>query len=200
MRRARTRRGAVAVVTAVLPLGGCGIQGTDVIEAGAPASVQAFVDRDSDMLLFFRAPDGGLNPVIRTTGSTVAFGPEGGLQSGAGSQDSDGTADGPVPTEKVIFALLRGPGEEDRAAGLGTSLPASAPEGTIRIGVSHDGTVTVGLPIAVRGLDGTALRQLICTIAYSEDVGSRGTVRLDGLDGVSRSGTCGLDPTERRRP
>lgn len=36
--------------------GGCGIQDSHVIEAGGPATVEAFLDRDADMLLFFRSP------------------------------------------------------------------------------------------------------------------------------------------------
>jgi hypothetical protein len=60
------RRRRFAVASAVPLLGGCGIQETDVIEAGAPASFQAFFDREYEMLLFFRSPGGGLSVVIRT--------------------------------------------------------------------------------------------------------------------------------------
>ena len=78
MRGARRRRrvSAFAVAAAVPLLGGCGIQETDVIEAGGPASVQAFFDREYEMLLFFRSPDGGLSPVIRTTKPSAGFGGE----------------------------------------------------------------------------------------------------------------------------
>jgi hypothetical protein len=74
----RRRVSAVAfAVAAVVPLlGGCGIQETDVIEAGGPASVQAFFDREYEMLLFLRSPDGGLSPVIRTTKPSAGFGGE----------------------------------------------------------------------------------------------------------------------------
>ncbi|MFE1441411.1 hypothetical protein [Streptomyces sp. NPDC058739] len=193
MRRARTRRrgGVVAVVAAVLPLGGCGIPETDVIEAGAPASVQAFVDRDYDMLLFFRSPDGGLNPVVRSSGSSGEIGPDGGTWAGSVGQDPDGK---PVAAEKVVTLLLLGPDERDRAAGLDTALPTAQGKERLQVEVSRTGTIRAELPIALEGLDSTALRQLICTIAYSEGGSGLATVRLSGTDGVSRSGTCGLDP------
>ncbi|MCF1593346.1 hypothetical protein [Streptomyces muensis] len=179
MRRARGRRGAaafVAVPAAVALLGGCGIQETDVIEAGGPASFQAFLDRDYDMLLFFRSPDGGLSTVIRTTGSPSAD-----------------TA-GPVPTEKVVSALLAGPREEDRAAGLTTALPTLGRGDTVKVEPAANGRVTTHLPIALKPLDDTALRQLTCTIAYSQDADGQIVVELRGQDGTSRSGTCQLAP------
>ncbi|ANS66717.1 hypothetical protein SLINC_4493 [Streptomyces lincolnensis] len=196
MRRARTRRRAAALaVAAVVPLlGGCGIPETDVIEAGGPASFQAFFNRESEMLLFFRAPDGGLSPVIRTTEPSVGFGA--GAEELGSADQSSGEAAGPVPTEKVVAALLNGPREEDRAAGLGTALPAARRGGSVVIEASSAGRVTIRLPLALKGLDGTALRQLTCTIAYSHDADGRALVQLTGQDGTSRSGTCGLAPDD----
>ena len=194
MRRARTRRRAAAVAVAfaaaVPLLGGCGIQETDVIEAGGPASFQAFLNRDYDMLLFFRSPDGGLSAVIRTTRPSAEFG-GGYAESGSGDQNSGDPA-GPVPTEKVVLALLGGPRKEDRAAGLDTALPAARPGGTVQVESSPGGRVTTRLPLALEGLDSTALRQLTCTIAYSQDADGQVEVELTGHDGASRSGTCGL--------
>ncbi|WP_406199653.1 hypothetical protein OG331_24015 [Streptomyces sp. NBC_01017] len=190
MRRARTRRRTAAValgVAATAPLlGGCGIQETDVIEAGGPASFQAFLNRDYDMLLFFRAPDGGLSPVIRTTEPSNAY-----VEPDSEDQNPGETA-GPVPTEKVVKALLGGPGKDDRAAGLSTSLPAARPGGTVEVGRAAGDEVRIRLPIALHGLDSTALRQLTCTIAYSQDADGKVTVQLTGQDGATRSGTCGL--------
>ncbi|MFD7435500.1 hypothetical protein [Streptomyces sp. NPDC059861] len=188
MRGARTRRraAAVAVPAAALLLGGCGIQETDVIAAGSPATVQAFLNRDSDMLLFFRSPDGDLLPVLRTTKAAGGFGSE--------YQDLSGAQPGPAGTEEAVLALLGGPGENGRAAGLGTSLPPADPGGTVTVEVSPGGLVTADVPVALGGLDSTARRQLICTIAYSQDVDGQVTVRLRGQDAVSESGTCGLAP------
>ncbi|WP_369272331.1 hypothetical protein AB5J55_22095 [Streptomyces sp. R11] len=183
MRRARTRRNAAPVAlafAATVPLlGGCGIQETDVIEAGGPASFQAFLNRDDDMLLFFRSPDGALTPVIRTT------------EPSAEEHNLSETA-GPVPTEKVVLALLGGPRDEDRDAGLSTSLPAARPGATVEVDVLPGGKVAIRLPFALRGLSSPALRQLTCTIAYSQDAGGEVAVQLTGQDGASRSGTCGL--------
>ncbi|MFE6175287.1 hypothetical protein [Streptomyces sp. NPDC056464] len=191
MRRARTRGRAAAVAFAAVPLlAGCGIQETDVIEAGGPASFQAFLNRDFDMLLFFRSPDGGLTPVIRTTEPPAEL-LDGYAESGSGEQNSGDTA-GPVPTEKVVLALLGGPGKEDRAAGLTTALPTTRPGGTVKVERTSDGKVTTRLPLALEGLDRTALRQLTCTIAYSQDADGQVTVELRGQDGGLRSGTCGL--------
>ncbi|MDT0393494.1 MULTISPECIES: hypothetical protein [Streptomyces] len=198
MRRARTARrtGVVAVVSAVVLLGGCGIRETDVIEAGGPATVQTFVDHDYDMLLFFHSSDGGITPVIRSMNAGVEYGPEGGPIAGIDPVTVDTV---PVPTEKVILALLHGPDEQDRAAGLGTSLPPAPSGRTVRVEAAAVGDgVEADVPVAVEGLDRTALRQLICTIAYSHDTDGRATVRLTGVDGASASGTCGLDPAVRR--
>ncbi|MFC8420462.1 hypothetical protein ACFUN7_06145 [Streptomyces sp. NPDC057236] len=200
MRRVRTcrRTRAVAVASGVLLLGGCGIQETDVIEAGGPASVQAFVDPDYDMLLFFHSRDGGISPVVRSIGSTLEYDPEDGLVAG---RDPDDVNAVPVPTENVILALLSGPDEQDRKAGLSTSLPPAPRVARLRVEVSSGGEkITTDLPIALDGLGRTALRQLICTIAYGQGADGRATVRLTGTDGVSASGTCGLDPTAGRRP
>ena len=200
MRRARTPRRAsavavplaTAVAVAVPLLGGCGIQETDVIEAGGPASFQAFLNRDYDMLLFFRSPDGGLSPVIRTTEPSTVFGDEY-TESGSADENPGDTA-GPVPTEKVVSALLAGPREEDRAAGLSTALPTARPGGTVEVERSAGGRVTTRLPLALQGLDNTALHQLTCTIAYSQDPDGQVVVELTGQDGTSRSGSCALAP------
>ncbi|MEU9955849.1 hypothetical protein [Streptomyces sp. NPDC050982] len=199
MRGARRRRRvlASAVAAAVPLLGGCGIQETDVIAAGGPASVQAFFDRELEMLLFFRAPDGGLSPVIRSTGPSAGFGGQYD-ESGSGGQNSgdrnSGATAGPVSTEKVVLALLAGPRKVDRAAGLGTDLPKARPGGTVKVGPASAGRVTTRLPLALNGLSSTALRQLTCTIAYSQDADGQVVVELTGQDGASRSGTCGLAP------
>ena len=196
MRRTRGRRRAAVLAVAfagfVPLLGGCGIQETDVIEAGGPASFQAFLDRDHDMLLFFRSPDGGLSTVIRSTRPS-------GAEFGSGDQNPDDPA-GPVPTEKVVSALLAGPQEDDRAAGLTTALPTLGRGATVKVEASSDGRVTAHLPLALKPLDNTALRQLTCTIAYSRDADGQVVVELRGQDGTSRSGTCELAPGSTSLP
>ncbi|MFI0982410.1 hypothetical protein ACH4SP_36060 [Streptomyces sp. NPDC021093] len=215
MRQGRTRRRAhAAAPVAALLLAGCGIQETDVIEAGGPAHVQTFVNTGDDALLFFRLPHGELAPVPRPFKPTGAFGEEYRQPGGTARRAS---------TEWAVSALLGGPGKADRAAGLGTSLPRVA-KGGVRVRLtgdesgdksgagSGDGSgsgdgdksgsgsadkekeVVMTLPLALGRLDATAVRQLICTAAYSRDRDGRATVRMTGQDGVSASGTCGLDP------
>ncbi|MDX3799730.1 hypothetical protein [Streptomyces sp. AK04-3B] len=189
---ARMRRRAAAVAAALVLgaplLGGCGIPETDVIEAGGPATVQAFLTRSTDLLLFFRSPDGRVRPVIRTVKvSTVTVG-DGSADAGSGPPAA------PVAPEKIVMMLLAGPHEEDRAAGLDTSLPAALPGVPVRIGAATAGRVTTRVPLALDGLDDIALRQLTCTIAYSLDVDGRIVVEMTGQDGASRSGACGLAP------
>ncbi|XQE80658.1 hypothetical protein ACN24L_19550 [Streptomyces microflavus] len=186
MRRTRPHRraAALAVAAAVPLLGGCGIQESDVIEAGGPATVEAFYNRNDDVILFFRTPDGRLNPVIRTVGSSPGFGDEYTEPGPAGTI-------GPPTTEKAIAELLAGPRPKDRAAGLTTALPPPAParrsrSNPLRLHGHHP------RPPPLKDLNTTALRQLTCTIAYSKDPGGRLTVKLTGQDGGSHSDTCNL--------
>ncbi|MFJ7061754.1 hypothetical protein ACIQVA_29220 [Streptomyces microflavus] len=187
MRRTRPHRraAALAVAAAVPLLGGCGIQESDVIEAGGPATVEAFYNRNDDVILFFRTPDGGLNPVIRTVGPSPRFGDEYTEPGSAGTS-------GPPSTEKAVAELLAGPRTQDRAAGLTTALPPTRPGATIKIEPTSGSTVTTHLPFALKDLNTTALSQLTCTIAYSQDPGGRLVVKLTGQDGGSHSDTCGL--------
>ncbi|WP_432006696.1 hypothetical protein [Streptomyces parvus] len=184
---------AAVIVLACAPLtGGCGIQNSDVIEAGGPATVEAFFNPDVDMLLFFRSPDGGLTPVMRETRASAGFGSEY-IEPGAPTRDPSGPA-GPVPTEKVVLELLSGPGEADRAVGLTTAIPAVREGATVKVEVARDGGVTARLPVAVKALKPMALRQLTCTIAYNEAAEGRVVVTLRGDDGAVTSGRCDLAP------
>ncbi len=194
MRRARTRRrtaavALVAMVAAVPLLGGCGIQETDVIEAGGPASFQAFLDRDNDMLVFLRSPDGAVVPVIRQVNTFDVF--EGRYVEAGSAGENSAATQGQAPTEKVVAVLLAGPDKEDRAAGLDTALPAARSGEAIEV-EPFEGGVRARVPFALGDLDSTALRQLTCTIAYSQDADGQITVDLTGQDGTTRSDTCGL--------
>ncbi|KAB2588057.1 hypothetical protein [Streptomyces arboris] len=185
--RAHRRAAALAVAAAVPLLGGCGIQETDPIEAGGPATVEAFYNRDDDMMLFFRTPDGGLNPVLRTVRSSAGF-------NGDYVEPGSATPPGPPRTEKTVLALLAGPREEDRAAGLTTALPLALPGTTVTVKTTPGGTVTTDLPFPLKDLDTTARHQLTCTIAYSRASDGKVVVKLRGQDGASSSDTCGLAP------
>ncbi|MGW7264552.1 hypothetical protein [Streptomyces sp. NPDC054842] len=196
MGRARgcRRSGAVAVAVAsgVLLLGGCGIRESDVIEAGGPASVQAFFDDETEVLLFFHTGDGRLHPVIRPAEYMMNTGSDALTVAG---QNSTATDTAPPSLEKVIAALLSGPGERDRKAGLGTSLRPASTDRPPKVKVSDGGEqVTAELPLALDGLNRTAVQQLVCTLAYSHYAEIRASVRLTGTDGTSKSGTCDFAP------
>ncbi|MEV7252867.1 hypothetical protein [Streptomyces cyaneofuscatus] len=172
--RSRTgRHHAAAALTAALLLGGCGIQQTDVIAAGEPATIQVLRQQGSEALLFFRLLDGRLTPVPRVVAP---------YEAGGGTRAS---------AEEAVRALLAGPGEEGEAVGLSTALPPAAPGGAVRVTLSAQDSVTARLPLALGELDATARRQLICTIAYAID--GRSEVRMTGQDDSSASGTCDLD-------
>ncbi|GAA3492116.1 MULTISPECIES: hypothetical protein [Streptomyces] len=178
MSHGRGRRWARAAgPLAALVLTGCGIRETDVIEAGGPATVDYLSDASVDALLFFRLPHGALAPAARPLGTHA---------------DADnGFRSRPASTERVMSALLGGPSKAERAAGLGTALPRTAGRVELRESATSD-EIALTLPFSPAGLDGTALRQLICTAAYSRDRAGLATVRLTGPDGVSETGACGL--------
>ncbi|MFE2290947.1 hypothetical protein [Streptomyces sp. NPDC059452] len=185
--RAHRRAAALAVAAAVPLLGGCGIQETDAIEAGGPATVEAFYNREDDMMLFFPTSYGGLNPVLRTVRTPDEY-TEGDAESGTVALPA------PPSTEKVVMALLAGPRAEDRAAGLTTALPSARPGTMVKVDPVSGNTITTHLPLALKDLNTTARRQLTCTIAYSQTADGQLIVKLKGQDGASSSDTCGLAP------
>ncbi|MCX5386505.1 hypothetical protein [Streptomyces sp. NBC_00083] len=84
---------AFALLPAGLLAAGCGIQSTDVIAVGDPATAQAVPPPDEGTVLYFVGPD-GLMPVVRS-----------------------GT---PQPALPLLFA---GPDADERAAGIRSELP-----------------------------------------------------------------------------
>ncbi|MEU5611564.1 hypothetical protein ACI2L4_20705 [Streptomyces sparsogenes] len=166
------RRGATAAraaaaavcVMAVAPLTGCGVRGSDVIEAGGPATVTVFPADEQRLLLFFVSSEGRLTPVARRVGG-----------------DGSGQSDGPPLGEKVLAALFAGPSEGERAAGLRTRLPRPKEMPGMKWSPRD---VLVHLPLAVRDLSETARRQVICTVAYAEGGDGGAEVTIAGEDGA----------------
>ncbi|MFF3684504.1 hypothetical protein [Streptomyces sp. NPDC002187] len=185
----RRLRCAAALLAAAPVLTGCGIQETDVVQAGGPATIQVFPQSSTGMVLFFRSPDGELLPVIRS------------LEGEFEDPQSPGASTG--ETLSVLFA---GPAERDRAAGLTTGLPELPPGATLRAAPSDRSGVEVTLPIALGRLDDTALRQLVCTTAFSEDPEGLTPVHLRGTDGPLEQANCdadidlGVQPRPTARP
>ncbi|MET8904392.1 hypothetical protein [Streptomyces sp. NPDC004538] len=143
------RRALPLLLAALLPLAGCGIPETGVVEAGEPATgvvepgaapspsqAQPTPVPVAAVPLFFVA-DGALAPVTRTVPSAT----------------DPGT---------VVLMLFKGPDDRERNTGLTTELPLTAAAPTVRV----DGaSVTVLLPRGTGSLSDTAVDQLACTVA-----------------------------------
>ncbi|UYQ61932.1 hypothetical protein [Streptomyces peucetius] len=182
------RRHPVAVLAglAALLLGGCGVPETDVIAAGGPATVQVFPVSSNGLVLFFRSPDGELMPVIRF------------LDSGFESPESPESPGASTP--ETVTALFAGPVENERTAGLTDGLPELPRGGLVRVVPDPQGGVEVTLPIVLGDLDHLAVRQLVCTVAFTEDTEGRTPVRLRGTDTVLEQAVCDADIDLGRLP
>ncbi|MFE7772649.1 hypothetical protein ACFU5O_01865 [Streptomyces sp. NPDC057445] len=187
----RLPRSAAAGVLATLLLTGCGIQETDVIEAGGPATIQVFPSRGDRMLLFFPSPGGELRPVARPMGASS----EAGLGNGEFLKPE---SSGPpvVSTEKTLAALFAGPVEGERAAGLTSGLPPFPPDGLLQVTPSAGGEVEAVVPVELGGLGATGLRQLICTVAYAEDPAGQVVVSLKGPDMTLSPAACDVGDSD----
>ncbi|WP_078908312.1 hypothetical protein [Streptomyces vietnamensis] len=203
MKSVRRRAAAAAALLAVLSLAACGIQESDVVEAGGAATVIVYPQPEFRMVLYFLGPDGQPVPVAREVEPPIpdptfaAGGIEAsqdrkahGWASGQG-QDTHGT---PVATDKVLAALLSGPSGADTAAGLTTGLPRSknAPRTEQVEGLTPEGRrrIRLRLPFPVMGLSDAAVQQLVCTTAYAEDGGGRVDVTLISIDGTRPATRC----------
>ncbi|MEU1788544.1 hypothetical protein ABZ553_22275 [Streptomyces sparsogenes] len=169
-RGAAAARAAAACVMAVAPLTGCGVRGSDVIEAGGPSTITVFPADEQRLLLFFVSSEGRLTPVARRA-------------AGAGS----GLGDGPPLGDEVLAALFAGPSDGERAAGLRTRLPRPKERPGMKWSPRE---VLVHLPLAVRDLSETARRQLICTVVYAERGDGGAEVTIAGEDGALPPAHC----------
>ncbi|MFF4836015.1 hypothetical protein [Streptomyces sp. NPDC001315] len=158
-----TGRAVAAWAMAAALLTGCGVQETGVVEAGGPATVIVFPASDQRMLLFFLASDGRLTPVTRLSAADV---PANAKQEWV---------------RKTLAALFAGPSASERAAGLHTGLPEEGAEMELN---STSTTLTILLPLPVRPLAKTALRQLVCTAAYAAGGDGTAEVTIAGDDGT----------------
>ncbi|MFD8205307.1 hypothetical protein ACFV2S_02660 [Streptomyces sp. NPDC059695] len=205
-RTRRTRRRALAAaLLGVLSLAACGIQQTDVVEAGGAATIAVPPAPEFRMVLYFLGPDGRLVPVVREYGLPI---PEASLSWGGSETEADRKARGAVSgpssqehgarpaTDKVLAALLAGPAAADTAAGLTTDLPkgqqAPRTEQVTAAGITPEGrrTVRIRSPFPVRDLSDAAVQQLVCTAAYAEDGGGMVEAILMGADGALPATRC----------
>ncbi|MEU3687547.1 hypothetical protein [Streptomyces narbonensis] len=199
------RRAAAAALAGLLPLvAACGIQGSDVVEAGGAPTVLVAPNPESRMLLYFVGPDGRSMPVARDVGfggPDNPFGPD--YSTGTGADDRTGAADkallgeARVTADKTLSALLAGPKEDEAAAGLTTALPhgAGAPHVTEEKNGGSQGRrlLRVRAPFKVTVLTEAAVRQLVCTTAYAQDRLGLVEVAVTGPDGALPTATCDDD-------
>ncbi|MFI9028153.1 hypothetical protein [Streptomyces sp. NPDC053560] len=144
--KARTRT-AVAALAALLAgaLAGCGIEPSDVIDAGEPATgLKSDGQAPADVQLFFLASTG--------------------LRAAARSADHQATP------QRAVDLLLAGPNTAERQRGLTTALPDLHDKVTV---TPRDGRITITVPTDPERLDQPALSQLVCTAANGQVPGGR---------------------------
>ncbi|MFF9017319.1 hypothetical protein ACF09C_30685 [Streptomyces sp. NPDC014870] len=188
----------------LLTLGGCGIQGTDVVESGEAASVVVYPPPALRMTLFLVDGDGRLAPVVRDGQGTdpgrypdpvrttpVATG-------GTGAEDLWEAELGPSGVTrpmKVLAALVAGPNARERAAGLGTRIPAGryelyASEHAAKMGDYGMPTFLVRSTGPVKTLEPVAVQQIVCTTVFGKDPAGVAWVSLTGPDGTLQAQSC----------
>ncbi|WP_051804606.1 hypothetical protein [Streptomyces griseus] len=192
----RRRAGAVAagLLLAAAAATGCGIQGSDVVEAGGAPTVALAQIPESRILLYFLGPDGELMPVsreVRFSYRPVPERTEGGDFDGTGTGfeiDADHPYASGLATVKVLAALLAGPRPAESRAGLATELPAAS--GPVRVETGGAGGIRLQIPFPARELSGRAVSQLVCTAAYAVDSSGTRAVTVAGPDGALPDTTC----------
>ncbi|MET9536657.1 hypothetical protein ABZY16_03975 [Streptomyces sp. NPDC006553] len=210
---AKRRRAAAGALLALLmspALSGCGIQKSDVVEAGGAATLHVGPPLlEERIVLYFVGPDGRSMPVIRGLGLPYpeTTSPTGGSGEhvptdvfGPGYEISrDDLRRGGIVTDKILAMLLAGPRENERAAGITTDLPAAKGEtptmlqdskGNASTGSPARPLIWVRTPFPVKKLSEAAVRQLVCTTAYAEDPEGLVEVSLSGPDGTLPTARC----------
>ena len=187
------------VLLPLLLLTGCGIQKSDVVEAGGPATVTVHPTGDVRMLLFFVGPNGRLMPVSRDFG--LAVGPDG----ESSVIDSAGRVIRPthpagggyrIAPAKVLATLLEGPETDERDAGLTTRLDlhgAGRPHVESEPAADGGSLLRLSLATRVHDLDPLAHQQLVCTTAFAEGLGNATPVLVSGTDDTLPPTRCEED-------
>ncbi|WP_137989493.1 hypothetical protein [Streptomyces vilmorinianum] len=195
----KRRTGLGALLAGALALTGCGIQQTDVVEAGGPATIAVIPVQDSRFLLFYVDADGRLTPVARDMGGP--FGGSEGYEPGSGTVLPTSPLGSGIIAPKALTVLLHGPNAAERAAGLHSRLPEPsawkhAKEGPllsqepVRTAANGEHTLRISLNLPLGDLEGTAIRQLVCTAAYAEETDGRVSVVLSGPGGELPAQRC----------
>ena len=206
MTRRRAAVAAAAALAGLLPLAACGIQESDVVEAGGAATVVVSPIPETRTVLFFLGPQGRSVPVVRESGPRIPdptslpghaedervpldeFGP--GYEI-----DEKALARARAADDKVIAALLAGPNEAEAAAGLTTALPHGPgiphiQEEKVTGGPQGRRLLRLRTPFKVTDLPPGAVRQLVCTTVYARDRVGLAEVTVTGPDGSLTPTTC----------
>ncbi|MFI8964961.1 hypothetical protein ACIGO8_22925 [Streptomyces sp. NPDC053493] len=200
----RTRRTLAALSPLLLlsPLAACGIQKSDVVEAGGAATVAVQPTGGTKLLLFLVGPSGQVMPVTRDLGLAVGPNGETSLIEGPGGVGrvvpTHPTVDGGyrVAPDKVLGLLLEGPDEQERAAGLTSRLAlhgAGAPHIEAQRDPSGSPFLHLRLSARVQDVDPVAVQQLVCTAVFAEELGSGVPVVVAGTDGALPPTDCDSD-------
>ncbi|MEU1281906.1 hypothetical protein [Streptomyces sp. NPDC005805] len=187
-------RPAAWLLAALLPLTACGIQETDVIEAGSPPVLDILPGPGVSMLLFFVSTDGQLMPVPRMVDNAWGAGnnEDGFFGSEYEEPPTQGAVPGPPSPVKAVAELLAGPRENERRAGLRNDPALPAPAAAPKEVTAAGDTVTAVFAAPLGDLGPVARRQLVCTISHAQ--------RADGTLRVVLRGTDGPLPGARCRP
>jgi hypothetical protein len=170
----RRLRALVALMVFALPVTGCGIRASDVVEVGDPATVDV-AGRQGTLLYFISSSSPGtLLPVIRQIDIPT-------------ETASSGTGDLKGSSGKALVLLFAGPSRTERDAGMATELPQN--HVGLSMAVTRNG-VLVRLDGPVTGLSGLAQQQLICTAAHSGVPDPGAAVTLSGTDGSVGPAHC----------
>ncbi|MGW0463853.1 hypothetical protein ACWDX6_01060 [Streptomyces sp. NPDC003027] len=195
-------RGALAPAALLLATTGCGIQQTDVVEAGPGATVTVIPPGEERLLLFLVDRDGRVRPVARSMSAPLVHW-DTGPSSGSGTETPGTSAETAGPdavaglerartkAAKALVVLSIGPTGAERDAGLDSRLPdeGQAPV-TIVEQSTQGGRTSIRTSMPVRELEGTAVQQVVCTVAYAEDPTAPPEVVLSGPDGELPPARC----------
>jgi hypothetical protein len=173
----RPLRSVGLLLALVLPVTGCGIRATDVVEVGDASVVDVALGGPEGTILYF-VHSGELSPVARP----FEIVPE---AQEAKYEPSDGRGG----SDKALVMLLKGPDGSEQQAGLRTELPSGVD--VVALDLSEGG-VTVMMKVPVTWFTALARQQLICTAAEAVAPGTVGPVTVRGSDGSFGPDVCAL--------
>ncbi|MFF8275122.1 hypothetical protein ACF05T_03245 [Streptomyces lateritius] len=201
----RRLRGVLAPAVLLLTATGCGIQQTDVVEAGGGATVTVIPPGSERILLFLVDREGRVLPVARSTSDPLVHW-DTGPSSGSGTKTAGATDETEAPggsgseaglekartkAGKALVVLSIGPTDAERDAGLDSRLPGTgrSPLTIVEQG-TKGGRTWIRTSMPVRELEGTAVQQVVCTVAYAENPTAPPEVVLGGPDGELPAARC----------